>query len=693
MKKVKKVPKIFRKKYKEKAFNKKILKRIHIPKEREKVEALFEKNEKDRYVLKGDISQETIKKLKPLAKTIKKNKGLVTKWKAIIVLIIVGSVVFFNFIFKDKLIESFAESGLESLFEAEVEIEKLHLSLFKGILSYESLAIADADKPMFNLVETGRAVLKINMRELAFKRVHIEEIALSEVLWDTPRKSDGSLVEGENGGENTSEKEDSSLMDTLSLNSGDFDYQAIINSQKENLSSLKLLSESNQKIEEAQARWTGILYEKESEVKALSDKVDTVKSISLSSVQSVDEAASLIGEVQSYYPEVEAAKESVVQLNRDFKSEKETLFSMKDSLSYSIDTDMAYLVDTLDITTGDFSSIASDLAEDYVRARWNNYYEYGLKAWNIVQKLQSAENEDKAESRGLNRAAGRTILFPSPDKPSLFIGHAGLTGGDEKQGHLVMDIKSISSEPDKTKDPVSLNLILTKGEQIIVLKGVLDLKTDSPVLFFMTIDVPGNPVALEKGIPVLGINRLTSIADTSLNGTVLYDDDTLVTVLKTELTELDIIQSADDSVISTAVNILFDNTENIELIGEIAITKEGIDSIFFQSDFDTLLQDSLGSYLEDLKSTYTRELKDNLLQYLSPDLEKNEAYSSSLDALGVQSINQISSVNRVKDVLDDKVSELENRGDAIADELKSKAQSEAESLVDKAKDKIKLPGF
>lgn len=293
----------------------------------------------------------------------------------------------------------------------------------------------------------------------------------------------------------------------------------------------------------------------------------------------------------------------------------------------------------------------------------------------------------------MNRAAGRTILFSSPEKPSFYIGHIGLTGGDDSRGHLVMDITSISSEPDKTADPTSMNIFLTKDEQVIDLKGVLDLRKDSPVIFSMTMDVPGNPVALEEGIPVLGIIRLTSVADTRGKGTVPRGENSFVSVFKVDLTDLNVIQSADESIISGSVKEIFDKTETIELLGEMLITKEGIDSISFQSDFDTLLQESLGSYLEELKSTYTKELKDNLLQYISPEIEKNESLSSSLDVLGVQSVNQISSVNGAKAVLDNKVRELENRGDAIADELKSKAQSEAESVADKVKDKIKLPGF
>lgn len=693
MKKARKIPRLFRKKYTEKAFSRKILKRIHIPREREKMEALFEKNENNKYILKRDIPSETLKKLKSLAKTIKKNKGLVTRWKAVIVLVIVGSVLIFNLIFKDKLIEDLAESGLESLFNAEVDIEKLELSLVRGIVSYDSLTIADGEKPMFNLIETGRAVLKISMRELAFKRLHFDEISLRDVLWNTPRESDGALKEEGNREENPSGNDGSSLRDTLSFKKGDFDYQLLLNSQKDNLKSLKLLTDSNRKIDEARVRWTEVLSEKKDEVETLTAEVSKVKSINLSNVKSVNEARTLIEEVQSYYPEVLSAKDSVAQLNRDIKMERASLSAMKDSLSESIDADIVYLVDTLDLSPGDLSHIASDLAENYIRSRWENYYEYGLKAWNIVQKLQNSKQEEEAKTRGLKRASGRTILFPSPAKPTFLISHIGLTGGDERRGDLILDISSLSSEPDKIEEPATLNLLLTKGEQIIDLNAVLDLTAGSPELFKISVDVPESSVELKEGVPAMGVSRFTSAAKTNVRGTVLRGEKTLMTVVKTELSELEIIQSEDDSLISGVVKDLIDQTGTVELTGEMAITKEGIDSLSLQSDFDKLLRDSLGGYLEDLESSYREELKGGLLEFLSSEMGKNEILSSSLDALGGQSLEQLSSVNGAQSVLDNKIGELESRGDAIADELKSKAQSEARNTVEKAIDKIKLPGF
>jgi hypothetical protein len=169
-----KIPKIFTKQYSPKALNKKILKRIHIPKDRKMISDLFVENDKGKMVLKEDLPQDISAKLKGLSKSIKK--------------------------IKDQLIKKAAESGLESVFQGDVDLVKPHLSLFKGSITYESLTIADANKPMYNLIETGGAQLQISMAELTRKRVRIENMSLENVRWNTPRKTDGSHAPAEKSG-------------------------------------------------------------------------------------------------------------------------------------------------------------------------------------------------------------------------------------------------------------------------------------------------------------------------------------------------------------------------------------------------------------------------------------------------------------------------------------------------------------
>ena len=88
--------------------------------------SLFSFNpDKGKYVFTGDIGKKETKRLKTLAKSIKKNKGVFVVWKLALVLILAGAIAGFNILFKNKLLESLAEQGLETVFGAPVEISGL----------------------------------------------------------------------------------------------------------------------------------------------------------------------------------------------------------------------------------------------------------------------------------------------------------------------------------------------------------------------------------------------------------------------------------------------------------------------------------------------------------------------------------------------------------------------------------------
>ena len=660
------------------------------------IKSAFQKSENGKLVLKEELSEEIVKKLKPLAKSIKKNKGLVTTWKAAIVLILAAVIILFNIIFKNKLIEAAAEKGLEAVFQAEVNIEDARLSILQGQFKYNSMTIADADKSMYNLMETGPAVIDISMGELLSKRVQIEQVSLEGVSWNTERDSDGSLVEEESTESKSEKSEESSALDLLALNPDDFDYQSIFDSQKDNLQSLRLLEDSNREIEEIRSRWSGTLDDKEREISSLKEKVNSVKSIDLKGISSVEEAQSAVGEVQAFYPEVEKMGQSVSGLNSEIQFEKDKVLSLGDSLTGSIETDLSYLGSTLNLSSGNLKSIASDLAEDYIRSRWNDYYEYGLKGWNIFKRFQNREKKEKEDKGALSRAEGRTILFPSKNAPQFHIKQINLSGGDDSVGNLTMEIKSITNEPDKIADPMEFELLLSQNASAIEIEGRLDLRDESDTLFDMSLSLPGLPVSMEDGIPTLSINSLTAGAAIKGIASSQRDSGIVITKLDVFMKEIVIEQSA-DNFLSRTVSGIFENSGDIQLEGIIAMSSSGIDSITVETSLDDLISDGVGDYLAELEDNVMGDLENNLLAYIGPQLEQNQILSSSMDALGIQSIEQINSVNSLEKILDDKVSEVENRAEAIVAEVSAQAESavkeEAENILDKAKDSIKIPGF
>ena len=699
-----KIPGMFRKKYNSKTLNKKIIKRIHIPKDRAMVRDLFVENSNGKMEIIQDIPKEVLIRLKPLAKSIKKNRGMISRWKTSIVLVIVASILIFNLFFKDKLLTHAVESGLESVFQADVEIDKLKLSLIKGTISYYSLAIADAGNTSRNLLETGPAEFEINIEELTKKRVRIERMSLTEVKWDTPRASDGAIAESTKQEKDENSGAFGESLDVLSFGLEEFDYKLLLEEQKDNLVSMNIINQGNDEIDAFTQRWEDIYSEKDKEINELSGDIISLKSLSVQDIGSIAEGQSMIRQVKDMYPRVAETKDGLLALQDDFQEEKNRLENFEETVKTAIDEDIAYLNGLIDFSSGGMRSLASDAAEKYIRNRWNAYYENGLKALEVYERFQNRGKKESKKEKGFQRDSGRVISFLSLDNPGFLIEHILLSGGDSTSSTFTTEIRTVTNEPDKLANPLTFLADWGTGQTTIKMDGILDMRSDSEIPFRMEIESPENLVSLEDGIPVLNISSLSSKADISGVSITVKDENTVLTTLEISLTELDIQQENEEGFISETLKDVLDDLERIDLRAEILISRNGLEEVKVQSDLDDILSDRIGEYLEEMSKGMEEELRNSLSEYISPYLEENQVLQSSMTALGIESLDQISSVDDLERTLDDKRNELENETTSIiaekeaeAAKLKAeaekKAQDEAAKLLEQATDKIKLPGF
>ena len=657
------VPKVFLKKYSSKRLNSKILNKIHIPKDRQMVSDLYTEKDNGKMGLKENISPETLAKLKILAKSIKKNKGFVTTWKVAIVLILVGLILSFNLFFKDNLIKRTTESGLEFVFDADVELVKPHLSLFSGIMTFEALIIANSDKPMYNLLETGQAQLQISIVELIRKKVCIERMSLENVKWNTPRTIDGSLSTAEQSERKQSVDKIEGYLDFLSLNSEDFDYNLLLEQQMENLVTLAMIENSNEIIEDFNSRWISILEKKEEDNKILSAKVEKIKALNLKNISTIEQAQLMVQQIEELYSEVEALKGELKSLSDDYEGEKENLGLMENSITSAIEEDLSYLLGLLDFSVVDLRAFSADIAENYIRNRWNKYYEYGLKALNIYNRLRSIDKRESVEKTGLSRDSGRNISFPSPDNPKFLIEHFLISGGDKHSGELTVDLKSISNDPNKVKSPISMNVSLNKENGELSIDGFLDLRSNSEKLFRLSIQSPPTFWEIEDVFS----GKVVFVGNSSFD----RNEKGLTTSINMELNNLTTSMSKVDSLIMETIENLIEKQKTINLTGEMLINSEGIDRVTIHSEFDDLLVDSLGAYLSDLEETATQELENNLKECFDSDLIKNQELLSSIDALGIKIFDQINTINNLEKILDSKTAELEDKVNSMVNDVKN----------------------
>ena len=677
-----KIPGLFRKQYKIKAFNSKIVKRIHIPKDQEIIKNLFVKNSNGKMEIIKDIPKDVLLKLKPLSKSIKKNRGMVSRWKLIIVLFIIASILIFNIFFKDRLLTQGIEKTLESIFQADVEIRELNFSLLKGSISYNSLTIADADNNMQNLLETGPSEFRIDMKELSKKRVKIEEMSMTGVMWDSPRMDDGALDNSGSTESDGSNEDDSKVFEVLALDSGEFDIEALLEDQKSNLTSLNLINQGNEEIDAFTQKWEGVYSEKDKEIEELETDVEELKLLTTQNTGTIKEGQVIALQIKDLYPRVTDTKDGLVALQHDFKEDKNSLMDLKKSINNAVDDDIAYLNGMLNLTTSDIGSLASDAAEKYIRNRWNDYYEKALKAFEIYEKFQINENKELTDEKVFQRDSGRNIYFPSPDNPGFLIEHILLSGSWGLSGSFTSEIRSLSNEPDKLNEGSSFLVNFGSAQSTIKLDGILDLRTDSEIPFLMEIESPGNFLSMEEGIAVLNISNLNSNAEFIGESKTSKEKNTVITTLDIILTEIEIEQENEEGFLSEAVKDILSDMNSIDLRAEIGINRDGLETVKVLSDLDDILSERIGGYIKDKADDTEEELRVSLEEYLSSSLEDNQTLQSSLAALDVKSLDQISSVNN-----------MENQVNKLKSDAEKKTLDETTKLLDQVTDKIKLPGF
>ena len=134
----KKLPGLFKKKYNQKTLEKKLLKNIDVPADREMVQNLFKPYEKKPGLLAADLTvqmeKSQIKKFKKLAKDIKSRKFGFKLIPFAAVVIFISALCIGVFLFKDIAVKKAIVTAMQSAFDAKTDIDYVHLEIFNSKL-------------------------------------------------------------------------------------------------------------------------------------------------------------------------------------------------------------------------------------------------------------------------------------------------------------------------------------------------------------------------------------------------------------------------------------------------------------------------------------------------------------------------------------------------------------------------------
>ena len=150
---MKKIPSLFRKKYTAKKLEKKIYKKLYVPEDKKYVKSLFEEVEKKGskqipiYAIPPEkaeqLAKKEMKRLKLLAKQIKKQKGRVNFVPLIVTVAFIAAIPICFTMFKNIIIKKAITATCEKIFEAKCDIEKVDFKFFDSSLKIKKIEIAN----------------------------------------------------------------------------------------------------------------------------------------------------------------------------------------------------------------------------------------------------------------------------------------------------------------------------------------------------------------------------------------------------------------------------------------------------------------------------------------------------------------------------------------------------------------------
>ena len=97
------------------------------------------------------------------------------------------------FVFRVPIAKSIIEKSGSAIAGAKVEVEGLHNKPFTLAFSWDRLQFTDSNNTMKNAFETGKVTFDLAMKPLTEKKFIIETMRVENMVFDTPRTTDGYI--------------------------------------------------------------------------------------------------------------------------------------------------------------------------------------------------------------------------------------------------------------------------------------------------------------------------------------------------------------------------------------------------------------------------------------------------------------------------------------------------------------------
>lgn len=742
------LPKIYKKKYTQKQLNKKIIKKIFIPADKAfllKIFAEVERTKKDNplYSVPADkvFEEADFKRLKKIAKEIKKQKGRVKFAPLIAVLIFIAAIVVFGLFFKNMLIKNVIVNTVQNTTKTRCDLDSVNLDLLNATFELKGFQTASSKDPMLNTFAVDNVTLDFDMLQLLKKRFVANEISVTGVGVNSPRTYSGALTEKELNKILAAEekkaqkakekeekaklkaekkqqeaeeqaqnpKEDSAIVASFKggLDSSAANVQNSLESIFAPYNPETMLAEMQNALKTPQtvetvkaeiadyiAKYQSLPAELTKDVKDVETIVNDVKKIDIEKIKANPlEAKPAIETLTKSYNTITKLKTETETKVNSIQKDYDKALALSDKVQKAIKSDSDYIKKETgkikSLTLDDGMKFLSSSFETILCNLLGNYYPYYQKGMDYLNKTKKDKTEKpKKNKTASKRSAGRNIYYKADNCPNLWI--KKISG--EGEG-IAFSILNITDNMDIIDDVATGTFSLSLGGVTHKADVVVDTRTETVHnLVDVAYECNGMPVKVTSsqlgnvpGIP--GID--SSVAKITLNCAVKDKADFAVTG-KTVLNNVKLsAQSFEPAFINDIYANVLSSMTQMKADFNVTYTPETQLKLKLTTDADKIFAAALKKEIDKELSKVRKQVETELVAKL------NEYTNGALD--DVQDLKDLKNkvtdtqaiMNNLTKQVEDKYTQAQNIVKGKLDDAEQKAKEAAEEAKRKAEEEAR----
>jgi len=493
-----KLPSLFKKKYTKKALEKKIYKKIFIDDDKKFVKGFIEqtgtkgKKEVPVFGIPADksINKKDLKRLKEIAKSIKKQKGRIKCVPLIACIVFIVAVGVLVTTTKNMICRKIITNTCETMFEAKCDIGYLNVKFLDSSFTMKDFEVADKKEPMKDLFSIDSVTFDFSFPQLLRAHFVAEDLSVLGVELGKERKTSGDLTakrlakiekkKAKKAAKEAKQVEQTPVMESLKNKVADvttaevsslfaqYNPQTIIENCYAQLQTPAVSQDVKAQVEKINAEWKTTPDTITSKVNTVKSSVNTAMNYDFSKIQNdpvkIKEAIEVINKAIT---EVNGLREETNKLATTVKTQANDVTALSAKLNDAIKHDKNLAATEINKITSFKLSDSKKLLTGYFDklgyALLGKYYPYVYKTVNKLIEIKNAptkakkEKKQKAKATPGARLPGRDVYFRGDTTPRFWIKKAAASGLG-----ITAQATNITTDMDAINKPAVADVVMKK---------------------------------------------------------------------------------------------------------------------------------------------------------------------------------------------------------------------------------------